>query len=188
MKSSKIALTRSTSATPACKFFKFGKLNFKKNRKFFIKALADDDLQEQEPVDAYAGHHDLDDYLPFPVNLLDATRLATELQPDYRLAIECEILQLVDSGATMHIVPDYIANAMVAPVPPPAPSVPEIDLDDFLFDDDEPFELPPDGPAAWVAPAAPRPPAPAVPVLDLDDAFLFGVNEPVEPPPGGPSG
>ncbi len=115
-------------------------------------------------------------------------------QPDYRLAIEREIFQLVDSGATMHIVPDYIANAMVAPVPPPEPSVSVIDLDDFLLDDDflsdddddEPFELPPGGPAAWVAPAAPRPPVPAVPVLDLD-AFLFGVNEPVEPPPGGPA-
>ena len=82
----------------------------------------------------------------------------------------------------MHIVPDYIANAMTVPVLLPAPTVPVIDLDDFLLDedflsdddDDEPFELPPGGPAAWVAPATPRPPASAVPVLDLD-AFLFDV-------------
>jgi hypothetical protein len=41
-----------------------------------------------------------------------------------------EIFQLVDSGATMHIVPDYIANAMMAPVPPPAVV---LDLDAFLL-------------------------------------------------------
>jgi hypothetical protein len=51
-------------------------------------------------VDANAG----------PENLLDATRLAAEMLPDYRLAIECEMLQLVDiqivdSGATIHLVP-----------------------------------------------------------------------------------
>ncbi len=79
-------------------------------------------------VDAFAG----------PENLLDATRLAAEMMPDYRLAIEHEILQLVDFqivdfGATMHLVPVYIANAMVAPVPPPAPYVPVIEIDDFLF-------------------------------------------------------
>jgi hypothetical protein len=99
-------------------------------------------------VDAYAG----------PENLLDATRLAAEMLPDYRLAIEREMLQLVDfklvdSAATMHIVPDYIANA-----------------------------LPTGGPAAWIAPAAPRPPN--VPVLDLD-AFLEGVDEPVQLLPDG---
>ena len=30
------------------------------------------------------------------------------------------------------MVPDYIANAMLAPVPPPAPVVPVIDLDTFM--------------------------------------------------------
>ncbi len=64
-------------------------------------------------VDANAG----------PENLLDATRLAVEMLSDYRLAIEREMLQLVDfqivdSGVTMHLVPVYIANAMMTPVPP----------------------------------------------------------------------
>jgi len=101
------------------------------------------------------------------------------LQSDYyagwQLAIENEMLQLVgihfeivDSGATTHITPDYIANAAVAPIRP----VPVINLDDFLFDDeeDEPTELPPDGPTAWIDPATPL--SPNVPVLDLD-VFLF---------------
>jgi hypothetical protein len=108
------------------------------------------------------------------VNLLDATKLAAETQPDYRLTIEREIFQVVDSGATS------------------APAVPVIDLDDFLLDedflsdddDDELFQLPPVGAAAWVAPAVPRPPAPTVPVLGLD-AFPFGVNESVQLLPGG---
>jgi hypothetical protein len=85
-----------------------------------------------------------------------------------------EIFQLADSGATIRIVPDYIANAMMAPVPPPEPYVPVFDLDDFLShdDDDELLELPPGGPAAWVAPAAPRPP-----VVELDlDAFLLALT------------
>jgi hypothetical protein len=67
-------------------------------------------------VDASAG----------PENLLDATRLAAEMLPDYRLAIERE------------------------------PYIPVINPDDFLFgeeDDDEeddavPFEPPPGGPSA----------------------------------------
>ena len=47
-------------------------------------------------------------------------------------------MTLVDSGATVHIVPDYIANAMLAPVPLPAFVVPlapwchATDLDIFL--------------------------------------------------------
>jgi hypothetical protein len=61
-----------------------------------------------------------------PENLLDATRLVVEMLPDYRLVIEREVLQIVDfqivdSGATMHLVPVYIANAMMTPVSPPAP-------------------------------------------------------------------
>ncbi len=109
-------------------------------------------------VDANAG----------PENLLDATRLAVEMLPDYRLAIEREMLQLVDfqivdSGATMHLGPVCIANAMMAPVTPPAPYVPVINLADFLFDEEddnedddaEPFEPPPGGPSVWIAPAAP---------------------------------
>jgi hypothetical protein len=138
-------------------------------------------------VDANAG----------PENLLDATRLAVEMLPDYRLAIEREMLQLVDfhivdSGATMHLVPVYIANAMMTSVPPPAPYVPVINLADFLFDEEdddeeddvEPFEPPPDGPSTWIAPAAPV--LPIVPVLDLD-AFLEGVDEPVHLLPDGPA-
>jgi hypothetical protein len=83
--------------------------------------------------------------------------------------------------------PTTLRTLRMAPVPSPAPYVSVIDLDDFIFDDDddELLGLPPDGPAGWVAPADPRPPV--APVLDLD-AFLFDVNEPVEPPPGGPSG
>jgi hypothetical protein len=138
-------------------------------------------------VDAYAG----------PENLVDATRLAAEMLPDYRLAIEREILQLVvfqivDSGATVHLVPVYIANTMMVPVPPPAPYVPVINLDDFLFDEEdddeeddaEPFEPPPGGPSTWIAPAAPV--LPIVPVLDLD-AFLEGVDESVQLLPDGPA-
>jgi hypothetical protein len=119
------------------------------------------------------------------------------LLPDYRLAIEREMLQLVDfqivdSGATMHLVPVYIANAMMAPVPPPAPYVPVINLADFLFDaedddeedDAEPFEPPLGGPSAWIAPTAPL--LPIVPVLDLD-AFFEGVDEPVQLLPDGPA-
>jgi hypothetical protein len=131
-------------------------------------------------VDANAGQE----------NLLDATRLVVEMLPDYRLEIEREILQLVDfqivdSGATMHLGPVDIATAMMAPVPPPAPYVPVINLADFLFDEEddnedddaEPFESPPGGPSVWIAPAAPV--LPIVPVLGLD-AFLEDVDEPVQ--------
>jgi hypothetical protein len=57
--------------------------------------------------------------------------------PDYRLVIEREKLQLVDfqivdSGATMHLVPVYITNVMMVPVPPPATYVPVINLANFL--------------------------------------------------------
>ena len=58
------------------------------------------------------------------------------------LAIDREILQLVDSGATMHIVPDYIANAFMAPVPLPVPVVPVIDVDTILYGANGPVELP----------------------------------------------
>ncbi len=106
-------------------------------------------------VDAIAG----------PENLLDATRLAVEMLPDYRLAIEREMLQLVDfqivdSGATMD------------------------EEDDNEGDDAEPFEPPPGGPSPWIAPAAPV--LPIVPVLGLD-AFLEGVYEPVQLLPAGPA-
>jgi hypothetical protein len=127
-------------------------------------------------VDAKAG----------PENLLETTRLTVEMLSDYRLVIERDMLQLVDfqivdSGATMYLVPVYIANAMMTPIPPPAPYVPVINLADFLFDeedddeeddsshDTETFEPPPVGPSVWIAPAAPV--LPIVPVLDLD-AFL----------------
>ncbi len=86
--------------------------------------------------------------------------LAVEMLPDYRITIEREMFQLVDfqivdSGATMHLVPVYIANTMMAPVPPPESYVPVINLADFLFDEEdddeeddaEPFEPPTDGPS-----------------------------------------
>jgi hypothetical protein len=85
---------------------------------------------------------------------------------DYSLTIEREMLQLVDfqivdSGVT--IVPVYIANVMMTPVPPPVHYVLVINLVDFLFDEEdddevddaEPFELQllPDGPALNFDPA-----------------------------------
>ncbi len=41
----------------------------------------------------------------------------------------------------MHLVPVYIANVMMTPVPPPAPYVSVINLADFLFDDQDDDEL-----------------------------------------------
>jgi hypothetical protein len=121
------------------------------------------------------------------------------IDPDY---IEHEWLQLVymrfweivDSGATKHIAPYYIVNAVTGRINvAPIRRVRVINLVDFLLDDEEdddedgwaePPELPPGGPAAWYAQEVPLPPN--VPVLDLD-AFLLGVDVPAELLPDGPA-
>ena len=89
--------------------------------------------------------------------------------------------QLVDSGATVHIVPDYIIS------PSADATAPVIDLDDFISDDVEPFEPPPCGPAAWFAPSAPQPPAPVEPVLNRYTVLSVAWKKYVEPPPCGPA-
>jgi hypothetical protein len=114
------------------------------------------------------------------------------IAPDYRLAIEQEMLQLVDmrfwqladSGATVHIGPDYVVNAVtgrtfVAPIRP----VPVINLADYLLDDEEDddedgWDELPELMAPDPAPEA-APPGGPVPVLDLD-AFPLGVDVPAE--------
>ncbi len=67
-------------------------------------------------VDAYVG----------PV--LEATRLATQLETDYRLAIEREMLQLIDFQRNFQIVD---SGATIAPAAPLPPNVPVLDLDAF---------------------------------------------------------
>ena len=152
-----------------------------------IEDLYDSDNEQAQViafVDAsYAG----------PVNIV----------PDYRLAIEQEMLQLVDnmrswqlvdSGANVHIAPDYVVNAVtgrtfVAPIRP----VPVINLADYLLDDEEdddengwdelPELMAPEGPL--IAPEAALLGGP-VPVLDLI-AFLLGVDVPAELLSDGPA-
>ncbi len=99
-----------------------------------FNTLGGQDHQEQEFVDDY----DDDDVSPQEnqAMLLESTRLA----------IEDEGFQLVDSDATVHIVPDHAVNAMVAPAPLPAFVVPPVNqwiaLDDFfLFGANQPVEV-----------------------------------------------
>ena len=100
-----------------------------------FNAFGGDDHQEQELVDDY----DDDDVSPQEnqAMLLESTRLA----------IEDEGFQLVDSGATLHVVPDHAVNAMVVPAPPHAFVVPPVNqwtaLDFFLFGADQPVEVHP---------------------------------------------
>ena len=131
-----------------------------------FNAFGGDDHQEQEFVDDY----DDDDVSPQEnqAMLLESTRLA----------IEDEGFQLVDSDATVHIVPDHAVNAMVAPAPLPAFVVPPVNqwiaLDDFfLFGTNQQVEVPPGGPAAWVPPVVPHHEPMLGPAVIFDELTRF---------------